>query len=143
MKETSEKLLDSNHIFLLKSTMHIFFWSLSLCLLFSSNFCFFTKWWPFKNYEKCILFHLKSSFRFRDIQIFVFPFIFVGHCFGGWRKINLKVHDVINCLNRNSITHFVSYLGKEKRYIETLFIDEVSDKEHFYRKIMHKMCSKS
>ena len=26
---------------------------------------------PLKNYEKCFLFHLKSSFRFRDIQIFV------------------------------------------------------------------------
>ena len=26
----------------------------------------------FENYEKCFLFHLKSSFRSRDIQIFVF-----------------------------------------------------------------------
>ena len=31
------------------------------------NFYFFTKWYPFKNYEKCFLFHLKSSFRSRDI----------------------------------------------------------------------------
>ena len=31
---------------------------------------------PFKNYEKYFLFHLKSSFRSRDIQIFViFPFL--------------------------------------------------------------------
>ena len=27
---------------------------------------------PSKNYEKCFLFHLKSSLRSRDIQIFVF-----------------------------------------------------------------------
>ena len=27
--------------------------------------------------------------------------------------------------------------------IETLSIDEVSDKEHFYKKIMQKICSKS
>ena len=34
---------------------------------FLSKFYFFAKWWPFKNYEKCFLFHLKSSFRSRDI----------------------------------------------------------------------------
>ena len=28
----------------------------------------------------------------------------------------LLLYDVINCLNKNSITHFVSYLEKEKRY---------------------------
>ena len=103
---------------------------------------------PMKNYEKCFLFYLKSSFRSRDIQFFVFlsfsVFLPVGHCFGGWSKINLKVHDVINCLNKNSITHFVWYPEKEKRYdIETLSIDGVSDKEHFYGKIMQKMYSKS
>ena len=27
---------------------------------------------PFKNCEKCFLFHLKSSFRSRDIQVFVY-----------------------------------------------------------------------
>ena len=36
------------------------------------------------------------------------------------------------CLNKNSTTHFVWYLEKEKRYdIETLSIDGVSNKEHF------------
>ena len=54
----------------------------------------------------------KSSFRSRDIQFFVF--LPVGHCFRGWSKINLNVHDVINCLNKNSITHFVWYLGRKK-----------------------------
>ena len=120
----------------------------SLCPLFSSNFYFFTKWWSFKNYEKRFLFHLKSSFHSREIQFFVFLsfplFLSVGHCFGGWSKINLKVQDVINCLNKNSITHFVWYSGKKKMYdIQTLSIDGVSDKEHFYWKIMQKMCSKS
>ena len=39
----------------------------SLCPLFvSAILCP-----PFKNYEKCFLFHLKSSFRSRDIQMFV------------------------------------------------------------------------
>ena len=60
----------------------------------------------------------------------------------GW-KINLKVCDVINCLNKNSITHFVCYLKKEKRYdIETLCTDRVLNKEHFYWKIMQKMCTR-
>ena len=29
--------------------------------------CFLLHWKPFKNYEKCFLFHLKSSFRSQDI----------------------------------------------------------------------------
>ena len=97
---------------------------------------------------KNVLFHLESSFYSQDIQIFIFLsfhfFLQVSHCFRGWPKINLKVHDIINCLNKNSTTHFVWYLEKEKRYdIETLSIDGVSDNEHFYRKIMQKICSKS
>ena len=97
---------------------------------------------------KMLFISSKSSFPSWDIQFFVilsFPiFLPVGHCFRGWSKINLKVHDVIICLNKSSITHFVWYLENKKRYdIETLSIDGVSDKEHFYRKIMQKMCSKS
>ena len=42
------------------------------------------------------------------------------------------------------ITNFVWYLEKEKRYdIETLSIDRVLNKEHFYGKIIQKMCVKS
>ena len=100
------------------------------------KFLFFHQMIAFSNYEKCFLFHLKSSFHSKDIQIFVFLsfslFLPVGHCFGGWLKINFEVNDVINCLNKNSITHFVWYLEKEKSYdIETLSIGGVSDKEHF------------
>ena len=60
---------------------------------------------------KYFLFHPKSSFHYQDIQIFVFPssslFLPFSHCFRGCSKINLKVYDVINCLNKNLITHFV------------------------------------
>ena len=112
-------------------------------LLFFIKFLFLAKWQPFKNYEKCFLFHLKSSFRSQDIQIFVFPssplFLPVSHCFRAWSKINLKVYDVINCLNKNLMTHFLWYVEKGKRYdIETLCIDWVLNKEHFYEKIMQK-----
>ena len=96
---------------------------------------------------KCFLFHLKSSFRSRDIQVFIFPssplFLPVSHCFRGWSKINVKVYDVINCL-KNLITDFVLYFEKEKRYgVETLSIDRILNQEHFYGKIMLKMCTKS
>ena len=74
--------------------------------------------------KKCLLFHLKSSFCSQDIQNFVFlsfPLFFsVGCCFRGRSKINLKVYDIINCLNKNLITNFVWYHQKEERYdIET------------------------
>ena len=94
--------------------------------------------------KNIFLFHLKNSFRSRDIQIFVFLssplFLPVCHCFRGWSKINLKVYDVTNCLNKNLITHFVWYLEKEKRYDnETLSTDRVLNKENFYWKIMQIM----
>ena len=43
-------------------------------------------------------------------------FLPVGHCFRGWSKRNLKVYDVINCLNENLIAYFVWYYEKKKRY---------------------------
>ena len=45
----------------------------------------------------------------------------------------------IYCLTKNSITHFVWYLEKEKNYdIETFSIDGVSDK----KKLIKKSCRK-
>ena len=69
---------------------------------------------PSKTMKNVFLFHLKSSFRFRDIQILVFssspPSFPVSHCPRAWCKKSLKIHDVINCLiNKNLITHFVRY----------------------------------
>ena len=86
-----------------------------------------------------------SCLRYSNFCIFLFPFFFpVSHCFRGWSKKNLKIYDVINCLNKNLITHFVWYLEKEIRCdIETLFIDRELNKEHFYEKIMQKICTKS
>ena len=92
---------------------------------------------------KIFLFHLKSSFCSRDIQIFVFLssplFSPVSHCFRGWSKKNLKVYDIINFLNKNLITHFIWYLKKEIR----CDIDRELNKDNFYGKIMQKMCTKS
>ena len=49
----------------------------------------------------------------------------------------------MNCLNKNLMTHFAWYLGKKEGYdIETLSIDKVLKKEHFYGKIMQKICIK-
>ena len=92
---------------------------------------------------KMFLFHLKSPFRSQDIQIFVFLssplFLPVSHCFRGCLKIKLKVFKVINWLNKNLMTHLEGI-----RYdIETLPIDRVLNKEHFYEKVMQKMWNNS
>ena len=99
--------------------------------------------------KNVFLFHQKTSVHSQDIQIFLFfsaPLFFpVSHCFRGcWFKKNFKVCDIINCLIKNLITHFVWYLEKEIRCdIEALSIDRELNKEHFYGKIMQKMCTKS
>ena len=86
---------------------------------------------------------LFSISRYSDFCISVFPsFPPVSPCFRGWSNINLKVYNVINCPNKNLITHFVWYLEKEKRYdIETLSTDRVLNKEHFYGKVMQNLAS--
>ena len=87
---------------------------------------------------------LFSFSRYSNFCIFVFPSFFpVSHCLRAWSKKNLKIHDVISCLNKNLITHFVWYLEKEIRCdIETLSIDRELNKKHFYGKIMQKMFTK-
>ena len=112
-----------------------------MCPLFVS--IIFHQMIALNNYEKCFLFHLKSSFGFRDIQIFLFLssplFLPVNLCLRGWLKINLKVYDIFNYLNKMLIIHFVWYLVKEKRYdIETLSIDEYQITNIF----IEKSCSK-
>ena len=75
-----------------------------------------------------------SFLRYLNFVIMSFHlFISVGHCLRGWwSNINLKVYDIINCLNENLITHFVWYLGKEKKVwqwnIETLTLNTLSIK---------------
>ena len=50
--------------------------------LVSAIFLCFTKRKHFKNYEKCFMFHLKSSFCSKNIQIFIFfPFRFTFYRF--------------------------------------------------------------
>ena len=64
---------------------------------FLSNFYFSPIDSPSKP-SKCFLFHLKSSFRSRNIQIFVFlsspVFFFVSHCLNGWSMKNLWCHQL-------------------------------------------------
>ena len=92
---------------------------------------------------KMFLFHLKSSFRSRNFCISSSPlFLPVSHCFRGWSNVNLIVCD-INWLNIN-LTHFVWYLGKEKRYdIETLPDDRVLNKNIFMEKSCRKCVPKA
>ena len=122
--------------------------SIKACVrYFLSKFYFSPNDNPSKTMKNVLYFIYKALF---DLETFKFFYSFfpsfspVSHCFRGWSKINLKVCDVINCLNKMLITHFVWYLEKERRYdIETLPIGMILNKKHFYGKIMQKMCSKS
>ena len=88
---------------------------------------------------------LFSFSGYSNFCIFVFPSFFsVSHCLRGWSKKNLKIHDIINSLNKNITTHFIWYLQKEIRCgIEALSIDRGLNKEHIYEKIMQKMYFKT
>ena len=82
----------------------------------------------------------KKLFPFSRYSRYSPLFLLDSHCFRSWSKINLKIYDVINCQNKNLITHF----EKEKSCgIETLSIDRVLNKEHFYGNIMQEICTKS
>ena len=74
--------------------------------------------------------------------MFVFlssPFFPLENCFRRWSKINLKAYDVINCLNKNLVTHFVWYLKRLNRNdIETLSIERVLKKNYNHTENVHK-----
>ena len=89
----------------------IFLQNLNLVSAIFSQIFIFYHMIALQKLENVFLFHLKSSFRSQDIQIFVIPssplFLPISHCFTGSSKKNLKAYDIINCLNKNLITHFV------------------------------------
>ena len=94
----------------------------------------------FSSSKKLFSFSRYSNFRFSSSPLFS-P---VSHCFRDWFQKNRKVYDVILSLNKNLITRFLWYLEKEIRCdIDTLSIDGILNMEHFYVKIMQKMCTKS
>ena len=104
-----------------------------------------------KKKKKRKIFFISSKnlfFRCRDIHVFIFsssPLFFPVSIalVTDLRKI-LKVYDAINCISKNLLTHFVWYLKKEIGCdIEILAILRVSNKEHFYGKIIQEMCTKS
>ena len=106
------------------------------------KFLFFHQIIALQKLWKMLFISSKKLFSFSRYSIFCISVLpSFSTCQPMLWKINLKVHDVINCLNKNSITHFVWYLKKEKSYgTENLSIDGVLDEEHFYRKITQKMC---
>ena len=114
---------------------------------FFSNF-FFHQMIALQKLWKMFFISSKKLFSFSRCSNFcisIFSSFSLCQPFRVWSEINLKVYDVINCLNKNLIIHFVWYLENEKRYdIETLPIDRIlNKKEHFYGKIIQKMCTKS
>ena len=80
-------------------------------------------------------FFVLEIFKFLYIHL---PLFFpVGHSFKSWRhKLSKQELNNTFCL--------ISSEGKKNSYdIETLSICRVLNKEHFYGKIMQKLCSKS
>ena len=115
---------------------------------FLLNFYFSPNDRPSKTIKFFFIISYKKLFplsRYSNYCIFTFPsFFLVTHCSRVWFKKNIRVNDVVNCLNKNLITHFVWYLDKEIRCnIETMSIDRVLDTEYFHGKIMHKICTNS
>ena len=70
-------------------------------------------------------------FKFLYFPLTLFPVVI--HCFRRLLKINLKVYEVINCLNKNTKTH--CFISSEGSYdIEIWSVDRVLNKGHFYGK---------
>ena len=104
---------------------------------FLSNFYFSPNDSPSKTMKNVFYFIKKALFI---LKIFKFLY-FCLSLFFFLPAIALKADPrkilkfVINCLNKNLITHFVWYLDKEIRCgIETLSIDRELNKEHVYPK---------
>ena len=97
---------------------------------------------------KMLFISSKKLFSFLRYLNFAFPsfplFLPVNHCFRGWLKINLKVCDIINCLNKNLVTHFFFDILRRKKGITLKLypLVRVLNKEHFYWKIMKKICTR-
>ena len=121
-------------------------WIIKACVCyFLSNFYFSRNDSPSKTMKNVFYFIKKALFVLEIFKFLYFhlTFFLSNHCFRGCSKINLQVYDVINCL-KNLITYFVWYFEKKKSYaIENLSIVRVLNKEHFYWKIMQKICNKS
>ena len=122
---------------LLKACVRYFYFYFYLNFYFSPNGS------PSKTKKDAFYFIWKALFV---QEIFNFLYFHLSFFFSlsaiAWE---LKVCDVINCqvLSKNLVTHFVWYLQKKKSYdIETLAIDTILNKEHFYGKIIQKMCTR-
>ena len=113
-----------------------------MCPLFFHQMIALQKLWKMLFVSSKKLF---SFMRYSNFCISVLPsFSPCGHCFRGLSKINLKVYNVITYANKNLIKHFVWYLQMENRYDnETLLIDTVSNREHFYGKSCRKYAWKA
>ena len=77
---------------------------------FLSNFYYSPNDSPSKTMKNVFyfIFLFQALFVLEIFKVFYFrlPLFFspVSHCFGGWSKKNLKVHDDINCLSKKLIT---------------------------------------
>ena len=77
------------------------------------NVCHWLDWKSFKSNEKCFLFHIKSSSRFQDIQVFITTFWSCSKN-GLIKKINFKIHDVTTWFTNNCNAHILINISQNK-----------------------------
>ena len=70
------------------------------------------QWKPFKNDEKCFLFHVSSSFHSCDIYIFVLTFWLLEERFDKKAMVNFKVYNVADWTANNYNTHITYYFKR-------------------------------
>ena len=87
---------------------------------FKACFCYFLSNFYFsindslsKTMKKVFYFIWKALFILEIFNFLLLPssplFLPISHCSWGWSKINLKVYDIMNCLNKNLIAQFLWY----------------------------------
>ena len=104
-----------------------------MCLLF---FIFPMNEYPWIIMKNAFYFIWKTLFVLEIFQFLYLSslrfFFSVSHCFREWLKINLKVYDIINCLNKNLKTHCLVFWEGEND-IENLSISRVFNTLFFIR----------
>ena len=98
---------------------------------------------PYKFMKNASYFIWRAFFYSQDIRIFIFPsFPLVIHCLKKWSKKNLKVHDVINCLNKNLKTYcLITWEGKKVWYLNLLNSWSIKLGTFLWKKIYRKCAS--
>ena len=102
-----------------KASICMIYYIFKACVrYFLLNFYFSPNDNPSKTMKNVFYFIKKALFVLNILKFLYFRlllfFFFVCHCLRGWSKKNLKIYDIINCLNKNLITHILFDILRKK-----------------------------